>query len=159
MTDTKTITQRIDALTDGDFIQLTKDVVVENPDRREKYNWKLEPIVKAGTKLSVRVEEHPFDITDEKTIVRKSIDVRPIRGRGSAARLWRERLDQCEGPLVVQILEASEPAELTAAEVAEASGWATVSIVEALERAGIVTAADMRRAIKEEEERDEEGGA
>lgn len=141
--------KRIDGLKDGDTLRLVEDVSIAKPDRREKYNWQLKPVVRAGTKLTVRVEEHPFEITDEKTVVRKTIDVRPIGARGGQARLWREDLESCDGELVIRLIEASEPATMTAAEVASESGWALVSIIGALEHAGIVTAADMRRAIDE----------
>ncbi len=139
----------IDELKDGDTLRLVEDVSIVKPDRREKYNWKLAPAVKKGTKLTVRVEEHPIEITDEKTVVRKTIDVRPLNARGSAARLWREDLESCDGELVIRLIEASEPATMTAAEVAEESGWATVHIIAGLERLGLITADDVRRAIDE----------
>ncbi len=142
----------IDTLRDGDTIRTTADVAVLKPDRREKYNWKLRPTVKAGTKLTVRVEEHPIEVVEGKTVVRKTIDVRPLGARGGAARLWRENVESCDGELVVRLIEASEPAEQTAAEAAEECGWAAYHIVEALEKAGLVTAATLRAAIKAAED-------
>ena len=145
----------IDTLRDGDTIRLTADVAIVKPDRREKYDWKLRPIVKAGTKLTVRVEEHPIDVTEDKTVVRTSVDVRPIGGRGSAARLWSQDPGQCDGELVVRLLAAADLVALTAAEVAELCGWGLAPIIEALEDAGLVTAESLQAPIKVAEEKEE----
>lgn len=140
-----------ETLTCDDVLVLQEDVATPRPDRRSRYDWKLKPTVPAGTKLSVAVELVPVQVGDREVTLRR-IYITPFGGRGGPAVRVSTQPEDGDGPLVTALLAAAERAEATAAEVARESGWSAYHVVRALERAGLVTADDVRRAIAEDPE-------
>lgn len=138
-------------LTCDDVLVLREDVATPSPDRRYRHDWKLRPTVPAGTKLSVAVELVPVKVGDKEVTLQR-IYLHPLGGRGGPAVRTSSAPEHGDGPLVTALLAAAERTAATAADVARESGWSAFHVVRALERAGLVTADDVRRAIAEDPE-------
>jgi hypothetical protein len=138
----------LDGLKDGDFLRLRMDVPNPTPDRRQKSVWTKHPVWRAGLVLAVQRRTEPLDTHDPilKGHTRTRVTLRDPRAHGSLVMVL-EHAQELDGPAIMQILLMAEAHTPVIADVQQTCGYSGTTILEALQRMGKITVADVQAAI------------